>query len=60
MKDQLAKIVLTKKFKAHSDEMLKTAKIEPALTTLPAAAPARRLPRLPPAPAPAPAAPAKP
>ncbi|HEY6123831.1 MAG TPA: peptidylprolyl isomerase, partial [Steroidobacteraceae bacterium] len=53
VKDRLAKIVVAKAFKSHSDEMLKTAKIEPALTTLPAAAPA-------PAPAAAPAAPAKP
>jgi len=54
VKDRLAKIVVSKQFKAHSDEMLKTAKIEPALTTTPAApasAPA-------PAPAAAPAAPA--
>jgi peptidyl-prolyl cis-trans isomerase C len=49
VKDRLAKIVVAKQFKTHSDEMLKTAKIEPALTTMPATAPA-------PAPAPAPAA----
>jgi len=45
--------VVSKQFKTHSDEMLKTAKVEPALTTAPVAAPA-------PAPAAAPAAPAKP
>ena len=36
VKDRLAKIVVAKKFKAHSDEMLKTAKIDPPLTTMPA------------------------
>lgn len=44
VKDQIHQILLTRKFKAHSDEMLKTAKIEPPLTTAsppaPAAAPA--------------------
>jgi peptidyl-prolyl cis-trans isomerase C len=54
VKDRLAKIVVAKQFKTHSDEMLKTAKIEPALTTMPAAAAAPA-----PAPAAAPAAPAK-
>jgi peptidyl-prolyl cis-trans isomerase C len=57
VKDRLAKIVVAKAFKTHSDEMLKTAKIEPALTTLPAAAPA---PAPAPAPATTPAEPAKP
>ena len=40
VKEQLSQIVLTRKFKAHSDEMLKSAKIEPPLTSMPAAAPA--------------------
>ena len=31
VKDRQAKIVLAKKFKRHSDEMLKTAKIDPPL-----------------------------
>jgi len=53
VKEQLGQIVLSKKFKAHSDEMLKTAKIDPPLTTVPAAAPAAT-----PATTPAPAAPA--
>jgi len=53
VKDRLAKIVVGKAFKAHSDEMLKTAKIEPALTTMPVAAPAA--PAAAPAPTPAPA-----
>ncbi|HEU5135337.1 MAG TPA: peptidylprolyl isomerase [Steroidobacteraceae bacterium] len=53
VKDRLAKIVVAKQFKTHSDEMLKTAKIEPALTTMPAAAPAA-------APAPTQAPPPKP
>jgi peptidyl-prolyl cis-trans isomerase C len=48
VKDRLTQIVVAKKFKTHSDDMLKTAKIDPPLTTMPAA-PA-------PAPAPAPAA----
>ena len=58
VKDRLAKIVVSKQFKTHSDEMLKTAKIEPALTTMPAAAPVAA-PAPAPAPAAAPAAPAK-
>jgi peptidyl-prolyl cis-trans isomerase C len=36
VKDRLAKIVVAKGFKAQSDEVLKTAKVEPPLTTLPA------------------------
>ena len=51
VKDRLTQIVVAKKFKAHSDEMLKTAKIDPPLPAAPgapAAAPAA-------APAPAPA-----
>lgn len=56
VKDQLNQIVLGKKFKAHSDEMLKTAKIEPPLASAPAPeAPAAAAPA---APASAPAAPA--
>jgi peptidyl-prolyl cis-trans isomerase C len=51
VKDRITQIVLSKRFKAYSDEMLKTAKIEPALTTTPAAA-------APPAAAPAAVAPA--
>jgi peptidyl-prolyl cis-trans isomerase C len=59
VKEQLGQIVLTKKFKAYSDEMLKTAKIEPALSTVPAASAAPSAPAVTPAPtAPAPAAPA--
>lgn len=40
VKEQLQQIVLTKKFKAYSDEMLKTAKIDPPLSGAAAAAPA--------------------
>jgi peptidyl-prolyl cis-trans isomerase C len=47
VKDRLAKIVVGRAFKLHSDEMLKTAKVDPPLTTVSATAPA-----------PAPAAPA--
>ena len=36
VKDRLSKIVVAKGFKAKSDEMLKAAKIEPPLTTVPA------------------------
>jgi peptidyl-prolyl cis-trans isomerase C len=50
VKERLTQIVVGKKFKMYSDEMLKTAKIDPPLTTLPVAAPAA-----PAAPAPAPA-----
>lgn len=57
VKDRLTQIVVAKQFKTHSDEMLKTAKVEPALTTLPAAPAPGAAPA--PAPAPAPAAPAK-
>jgi peptidyl-prolyl cis-trans isomerase C len=56
VKDRLTQIVVAKQFKVHSDEMLRTAKIEPALTTLPAPAPAAApAPGAAPAPAPAPA-----
>src|SRR4029079_14656811 len=34
VKDRIAKIVVSKKFKLHSDDMLKTAKIDPPLTTV--------------------------
>jgi peptidyl-prolyl cis-trans isomerase C len=56
VKDRLAKIVVAKSFKSYSDEMLKTAKIEPALTTMPPAAPVAAPAATPAA---APAAPAK-
>jgi hypothetical protein len=49
VQDRLKQIVVSKRFKATSDEMLKTAKIEPPLAGVAAAAPT---------PAPAPAAPA--
>jgi peptidyl-prolyl cis-trans isomerase C len=49
VKEQLGQIIMQKKFKAYSDEMIKTAKIEPPLAGTPAAAPAAA----PPAPAPA-------
>ena len=52
VKDRLAKIVVAKQFKLHSDEMLKTAKVDPPLTTMKVAAPA---PAVAPAPAPEPA-----
>ena len=58
VKDRIAKIVVAKKYKLHSDEMLKTAKIDPPLasmkTATPAPAPAAA-PEGAPAPAPAPA-----
>jgi peptidyl-prolyl cis-trans isomerase C len=54
VKDRLTQIVVAKKFKTHSDEMLKTAKVEPALTTVPVAAPAAAAPAPAPAAAPAP------
>lgn len=38
VKDQLNQLVLQKKFKAYSDEMLKTAKIDPPLPGVPAPA----------------------
>ncbi len=38
VKQQLNQIVLTKKFKAYSDEMIKNAKIDPPLAAFPAAA----------------------
>jgi peptidyl-prolyl cis-trans isomerase C len=51
VKDRLTQIVVAKKFTAQSDEMLKTAKVDPPLAAAPAAAPA-------PATTPPPAAPA--
>jgi peptidyl-prolyl cis-trans isomerase C len=55
VKEQLGQIVLTKKFKAYSDEMVKAAKIDPPLPGFPAATPAAPAA---PATATAPAAPA--
>jgi peptidyl-prolyl cis-trans isomerase C len=40
VKEQLGQIIMQKKFKAYSDEMIKTAKIEPPLAGTPAATPA--------------------
>jgi peptidyl-prolyl cis-trans isomerase C len=51
VKDRLAKIVVAKGFKAQSDEALKAAKVEPPLTTLPAATAAPAAPASTPAPA---------
>lgn len=48
VKDQLNQILLQKKFKAYSDEMLKSAKIEPPLPGMAAAAPAAATPAEPP------------
>ena len=53
MKDRVKKIVQRKKLQAHSDEMLKAAKIEPPLADAPAAA-QRRRPQRPAAPEPEP------
>ena len=39
VKDRIAKIVVGKQFKLYSDEMLKTAKVEPPLSTMKVAAP---------------------
>ena len=55
VKDRLAKIVVAKQFKLHSDEMLKAAKIDPPLSTMKVAAPVAPAPAAAPAPAPAPA-----
>ncbi|HEV7609721.1 MAG TPA: peptidylprolyl isomerase [Steroidobacteraceae bacterium] len=44
VKDRLTQIVVAKKFKALSDEMLKTAKIDPPLIAAPVAAPAAAAP----------------
>lgn len=51
VQDQLKRILLSKKYRAYSDELLKTARIDPPLANMPAAAPAAA----PAAPAPAPA-----
>jgi peptidyl-prolyl cis-trans isomerase C len=53
VQDQLKRILLSKKYRAYSDELLKTAKVDPPLANMPAAAPAAA-----PSPAPAAAAPA--
>ena len=53
VQDQLKRILLSKKYRAYSDELMKTAKIDPPLANTPAATPAA-------APAPAAAAPATP
>jgi peptidyl-prolyl cis-trans isomerase C len=53
VQDQLKRILLSKKYRSYSDDLLKAAKIEPPLANVPAAAPAA-------APAPADAAPAAP
>jgi peptidyl-prolyl cis-trans isomerase C len=45
VKDRLTQFVVAKKFKAMSDAMLKSAKIDPPLTTLPAAAPVPTQPK---------------
>jgi peptidyl-prolyl cis-trans isomerase C len=50
VQDQLKRILLSKKYRAYSDELLKAAKIDPPLANMPAATPAA---------APAPAAPAE-
>jgi peptidyl-prolyl cis-trans isomerase C len=56
VQDQLKRILLTKKYRAYSDELLRAAKIEPPLANLPAApatpvAPAAAAPAAPAAPA---------
>lgn len=53
VQDQLKRILLSKKYRAWSDELLKAAKIDPPLANMPAATPAAT-------PAPAAAAPAAP
>jgi len=52
VQDQLKRILLSKKYRGYSDELLKVAKVEPPLANKPAATPAAA-----PAPAPAAAAP---
>ena len=44
VKERLSQIVLTKKFRTYSDEMLKNAKIDPPLAGIPAAAAAAPAP----------------
>ncbi|HEX6528969.1 MAG TPA: peptidylprolyl isomerase [Burkholderiales bacterium] len=51
VQDQLKRILLSKKYRAYSDDLLKVAKVEPPLANMPAATPAA---------APAPASPAAP
>jgi peptidyl-prolyl cis-trans isomerase C len=51
VQDQLKRILLSKKYRAYSDDLLKVAKVEPPLANTPAATPAA---------APAPASPAAP
>jgi len=58
VQEQLKQIVLSKKFRAYSDDLLKTAKIEPPLS--PAATPTAPAPGAPPASAPASPAPEAP
>ena len=41
VQDQLKRILLSKKYRAYSDELLKVAKVEPALANMPAATPAQ-------------------
>ena len=53
VKDRLTQIVVGKKFKSRSDEMLKTAKIDPPLASVPAAGAAPAAAPAAPAPAPA-------
>jgi peptidyl-prolyl cis-trans isomerase C len=53
VKDRLGQIIMSKKFKAYSDEMVKNAKIEPPLASMPAATPTAAAPAAAPAPAPA-------
>jgi peptidyl-prolyl cis-trans isomerase C len=55
VKDRLTQIVVAKRFKALSDEMLKTAKIDPPLIAAPVAAPAAAAPAPNQVPAPPPA-----
>ncbi len=52
VKQQLSQLVMQKKFKAYSDEMIKAAKIDPPLTTMPAP-PVGAAPAAPATPAPA-------
>ena len=40
VQDQLKRILLSKKYRAYSDELLKVAKVEPPLANMPAATPA--------------------
>jgi peptidyl-prolyl cis-trans isomerase C len=53
MQEQLRQIVLTKKFIAHADELVKAAKIDPPLVSALSAAPAATAPAAPAAEAPA-------